>query len=287
MEKGWKVPRMASWRRVCLFGSLAAGLCGLSVLPSCGAIPGIVSPDRIESRGLELWNRSKGYVVFRVSTEAGEPVVSDALPPGGEFNGEMVELFGDLCPAWIRIEVFAYRRADAGVSPLVDETLDGQPVGSAVVELEATRDYGCRADLAVISLDSLISCDVLEVDESAGRIGLDVNGSVQVQEGLNAANPPVPRSPEHFAFRGRVVNLDAEAIAGAEIRLADLDEVVYTDAEGRFEVLRPEGAYHVEAVVAGVDVTPAGRRFAHREVSDVPIEFIAQTHDVPALAAEE
>ena len=64
---------------------------------------------------------------------------------------------------------------------LEDEALVSSPFASAVVELHSGRDYGCRADVSLITLSRRIYCDVLEIDESASAIGFDANGSVQRQ----------------------------------------------------------------------------------------------------------
>lgn len=241
---------------------------------SCEPVVGIVSPDRITSRGLELWNRSGGYVVFRVVVPGAEPLVTAVLPPGGEFNGEMEELLGTLCPGQMTIEIFAYGRARVGESPLVDETVLADPYASAVVTLVPERDFGCRADVATLSLRETIWCDVLEVDPTAGRIGFDANGINQKQTGLNADEAPVPRAGTSFPLVGRAVDLEGRPMADVEIRLADLGVSVRTDANGRFSVLRPVGSYLIEAVVPGVTVTPSARRFTHRDPSQMPIEFV-------------
>ena len=256
-------------------------------LPSCGPLIGFVSPDETEYRFLELWNRSKGYVVFRVSAPDGDPLVTSALPPGGEFNGEIAELFGTLCADVLKIEIFAFARANPQQSALEDETLVPTPFASAVVELLPGADYGCRADVHLITLGSTIYCDVLEIDESAPAIGFDANGSVQRQQGLKADDPPIPQQPERFALTGRVVNLQAQPVPNVEIQVLDLDESVFTDSEGRFEIQRPNGSYMLEAIVPDVQVTPGARRYAHREQGDLPIEFLALTDVIPQLSASQ
>ncbi|MHC4698342.1 MAG: carboxypeptidase-like regulatory domain-containing protein [Planctomycetota bacterium] len=248
---------------------------------------GIVSPDQIESRFLELWNRSAGYVVFRVTAPDADPLVTPALPPGGDFDGEVLDLFGTLCPDELKLEIFAFSRANPERSALEDETLVLTPFASAVVELHSGLEYGCRADVRLITLAGRIYCDVLEVDESASAIGFVTNGSVQRQQGLQADDPPAPRQPEQFPLAGRVVNLDAQPIPNVEIRLLDLNESVFTDSEGRFEIQRPIGSYMLEAIVPEVEVTPGARRFAHRDQSDLPIEFLALTDIILPLSASE
>lgn len=262
---------------------LVVALAGL--IPSCGPLIGFVSPDQIEYRFLELWNRSGRYVVFRVTTPDADPLVTPAQPPGGEFNGELSDLFGTLCPDMLEIEIFAFSRANPQESALEDEALVSSPFASAVVELRSGRDYGCRTDVSLITLSRRIYCDVLEIDESASAIGFDANGWVQRQQGLQADDPPAPREPDRFPLAGRAVNLNAQPIPNVEIRLLDLEESVFTDSEGRFEIQRPIGSYMIEAVVPDVEVTPGARRFAHRDRSDLPIEFLVLTDLIPQLSA--
>lgn len=265
-------------------GALCLMTASIACGPSADPLLGIVSPESIESRFLELWNRSDGYVVLRVSTPDGDPLVTPALPPGGEFNGEFLDLFGTLCPDELKIEIFAHARADSQQPALEDETLEPAPFSSAVVTLLPGRDFGCRADVRLITLQGTVYCDILEIDKSASAIGFVANGSTQRQTGLNADDPPAPQPPERFALRGRVVNLNSQPIPNVEILVLDLGESVFTDSDGRFEILRPIGSYLLEAVVPGVEVTPARRRFPHRDRRDVPIEYLALVDIVPLLS---
>jgi len=269
-------------RRIGL-GGLVVVLAGLS----CGPIGGLVDPAEVELRELHLWNRSTGYVVFRVTAAGAEPLVTTVLPPGGEYQGDFEELFGTLCPDTLTIEIFAYTRSQPGVSPLVDETLEPAPYASALTRLEAGRDYGGRADVHIVSLDDTVFCDVLEVDEAEAAIGFDANGYAQVQRGEHASNPPEPAAGEAFPLRGRVVNRNHQPIPNAEVHLLDLGVVIYTDENGLFAVDRPFGSYEIEVVVDAYPVVPASGRFSHRDPDEVPIEFLVQTEDVPDLPGPE
>jgi hypothetical protein len=275
---------LSSFRRTRLALAAAALMLILTGL-ACGPVVGIVSPDRIDSRMLELWNRSQGYVVFRVSAPGAHSLVTPVLPPGGEYNTEIKALFGTLCPDGLTVEIFAYARANPQADPFDDPAVTATPFASAVVEMLPGRDYGCHADVDLVSLDDTISCDVFDANESAADLGFDLNGTLQVCRGLNADDPPTPELAHTFALRGRVVNRKDEPIPNAKIHFLDFDWIVLTDSDGRFAVPLPEGSYLIEAVVVGVEVTPSVRRFSHRDTSELPIEFIAQTDDVPPLAA--
>jgi len=153
--------------------------------------------------------------------------------------------------------------------------------------LVSGRDYGCTADVRVISLDDTIYCDVLEVDQADAAIRFDADGAIYSRHGLQAGEPPVPQQPASFPLVGRVVNLENQGIPNVEIRLIDIDESILTDQAGRFEILRPTGSYLLEAVIDGVEVTPPARRFSHRDRSDLPIEFLAHTNEVPGREASD
>ncbi len=281
---------------------MAAGVLALLFTASglnCDPPLGIVSRDAFRTRYLTLSNRSHGYVVFRVSATDTAALVTPALPPGGETVQEMGQVFGTLCPERLVLEIFAFARAHPATPALLDETLLPAPYASARAELLPTRDFGCRADVNLVTLADTIRCTVWEVDESAQAIGfgLDepseatgfaaVSVPVQRQTGLQAPDPPDPRTPERFPLMGRVVNLNNEPIPNVEIDLADLGEHVATGSDGWFQVMRPSGEYLVEAVIPGVEVAPQRQRFTHLDPAEVPIEFIAHTLDVPQLSAPE
>lgn len=260
----------------------AAAWAGLLVV-ACGAPLGIVSPEAVGQRYLKLWNRSRGYVVMRVSVPGQPPVVTDVLPPGGEYNAEMATLFGTLCPPSLTVDIFGYARANPTTSALADETLAAAPYAAIRAELWPVRDYGCRADVERLSLNESLTVRVWEVDEADAAIGFSAGWRpIHRQVGLQIDDPPRPNPPQNFPLLGRVVNLDQEPVPGAQIRLGDLGESVWTDADGRFSIPRPEGAYLLEAIVPGEQVSPGPWRISHRSEDDVPVEFVVLTHEVPA-----
>jgi hypothetical protein len=243
---------------------------------------GIMSPDVIDARFLRLRNKSRGYVVFRITAPGVEPLLTPALPPGAQENHEMLSRFGTLCPESLKVEIAAYSRARPQVSPLEDETLNVGPCAACAVELLPTRHYGCSADLSWVSLDGAIDCNVLEVDEPAGAIGFQAGWlAAQRQVGIQIENPPPASPPDLFPLNGRIVNLKHQPLAGVEIRLPQLDASVFTDAQGRFSVPRPAGVYLLEAVLPGIEISPMLREFSHFSPDEVPIEFIALTETVP------
>jgi hypothetical protein len=260
----------------------------LLLLAGCspGPMLGIMSPDAIGTRYLKLQNSSKGYVAFRVSIPGAEPLVTPAMGPGAEMMYEMSARFGTLCPEWLRVEMAAYARVHPHLSPLEDETLEGEPYASFAVELVPVRHYGCSVDVSWVSLDSTIECEVLEVDEAGAAIGFQAGWiTPQRQLGLHLDDPPLPTAAPLFPLNGRLVNLHNQPLAGVEILLPQLDASVLTDVQGRFSVLRPAGVYLLEPVLPGIDVSPAVRTFSHFSDEQVPIEFIALTEAIPAEPA--
>jgi hypothetical protein len=275
-------------RRVRSVVRSAAGLI-LLVSPacflSCGPILGIVSPEAVTSRYLWFVNRSHGYLSFRATVPGFAPLVSPVLPPGGEYFRDLGELFGTLCPNEIVLEAFAFARAHPEQPALRDETVVPVPYASARIDLLPTRDFGCRADVDSITLDDPIGFSIWEVDEGEQAIGFEASWlAPERQSGLQAGEPPVAEPPALFPLSGRVVNLNGRPIPNVEVRLDDLGESVLTDADGRFEVMRPVGSYLVQAVIPGIEVEPTGQRFRHRVDTEVAIGFLAITETVPALS---
>jgi hypothetical protein len=244
-------------------------------MASCGTIEGLVSPSRFTARYLDVWNRSAGYLVVRITVPDAEPIVTPLLVPGGEFNAEMASLFGTIQPTQITFEFFAYRRANPATSALTDVAVEASPYASAKTTLIAGQDYGNRADIDTITLDDTIWVDVLEVQPQQASIHFDTGGLPQMQRGTNAGDPPTVTQPENITMVGRVVDHLGQALPGVEVRLHDLAESVVTDANGQFAFDRPEGSYAIDAVVPDATVTPTGRRFANRRGDQLPIRFIA------------
>jgi hypothetical protein len=262
---------------------LLAGCLLVGCIGSSGPLLGITSPDAIDSRYLKLRNGSRGYVVIRVTAPGVEPLMTPVLPPGAEEVHELAGRFGTLCPASLRVEIAAYARANPRVSSLQDETVLDRPYASLAIDLLPGQQYGCTVDPSWVDLDNTIECLVREVDEAAGAIGFQVGWVAPRRHvGNDLANPPPPIAPVLFPLNGRVVNINAQPIANLEIRLPQLDASVFTDARGRFSVLRPAGVYLLEPVLDGIEISPAVRVFAHLGSDEVPIEFIAMTDTIPA-----
>lgn len=269
-----------------LFGSV---LLWIGCIGSSGPMLGIMSPNVIDARYLRIRNSSQGYVVVRVIAPEVEPLVTPTLPPGAEQIVEMSERFATLCPEWLKVEVAGYARATPEVSPLEDETLVESPFAAFSVELASSLHYGCSADVDWLNLDSIIDIVVMEADEAAGAIGIQAGWlPAQKQAGVHLENPPQPTAPAMFPLNGRIVNVRTEPLANIEIRLPQLDVSVFTDAQGRFRVMRPVGTYVVEPQLPGIEISPAVRNFSHFSSDEVPIEFIALTEqDSFASAGEE
>lgn len=264
---------------------LGAVGCGCEQNAADPPIPGIVDPAALDERTLLLSNRSAGYVVYRLTTPQAGPLVTPPLPPGGDFVDDVGERFGTLCPETIEVEIFAYLRQDESQPALADERLKAAPIASARFTLQAGQGFGCQADIASVSLTESIVCTVWEADAQTSAIGYETDQLVpRRQVGLNAGDPPALTEPQRIPLAGRVVNLDDVPLPGVEIRLGDLGESVWTGDDGQFSVPRPIGSYLVEAVIPGVEVTPPLSRYTHRSSQDIPIEFIALTHDIPAAA---
>ena len=233
-------------------------------------------------RSLELWNFSKGYVAFRVTGDDGASFVTPALPPGGESNTNLSESPLGLCPETVRIEIFAYRRANPDASPLDDETLEPAPYASTEVVLYRERHFGCRADDQVITLFGTIFCDVMAVDRDAGRISYQAGSAsamfelvARVDSDRGRPEPPEPAFAEGFPLVGRVIDLEGRGIPDAEITLTDYALTLATDANGRFEFDRPPGNYGLSIAAEGYSVTPAGIRVVHRSPRSGPVVFVA------------
>lgn len=257
---------------------LATTSCG----PGGSSSLGIVWPDSFEARYLKLRNESAGYVVYRVRVPGYPDLTTPALPPGGDSFCELKAAYGTLCPASIRVELFAYARAHPERSPLDDETLVSTPFASVGVDLLPGRDFGCLADVDYVTLNQEIDCVVHEVDEPSSAIGFQAAWvAPRRQIGPAVDNPPAPMSPPSFPLRGRVVNQQAQPMANVEIRLGDLGVSVFTDAAGWFSVSRPAGNYLLEAIVPGASVSPFARRFTHRSEDEIPIEWIALAGGTP------
>lgn len=242
---------------------------------SCGSIPGLVSPSRFTTRYMDLWNRSAGYIVVRITVPDADPVVTPLLVPGGEFNVEMATLFGTIQPTQITFEIFAYRRAHPKTSALTDITPEDSPFASAKTTLIAGQDYDNLADIDTITLDDTIWLDIFDVNADRTSISFDSGGLPQIQIGQNADAPADITLPEMITLAGRVVDDDNQPLADVEIQLHDINESIHTDADGNFSIDRPAGSYAIDAVVPGATVTPTGRRFTNRAGDQLPIQFIA------------
>jgi hypothetical protein len=258
-------------------------VCALAFSPvgcfSSGTQLGIVSEDSINSRYLRLKNASLGYVVFRVIAPDAEPLLTPVMPPGGQAYFEMLSRFGTLCPDSLHVEIAAYARAHPETSPLEDWSFVEEPYAAVGIDMVPTRDYGCTADVSLVSIDNLIDCVVLDVDSTAGAIGFRAGSTPsQWQTGVQLADPPPVGPPDLFDLCGRVIDLAGEPLAGVEIYLPQLDASVFTDADGRFAIPLPTGGYVVEPVVVGGEVSPAYRSFSHMEPDEVPIEFVVTWH---------
>lgn len=253
----------------CLMGGSLSGCAPATVV-------GIVSPDQIISRTLRIRNESHQYVVVRVTAPDGEPLVTPTVCPGGHVYCEMATQFGDLCPATLRFEVAGYSRAHSELSPLVDETMNADPFAAFAVELTAVRDFGCQADPSLISLDTMIECRILDADPDAGALGFQVGFlPAQQQLGVELADPPAPSPPEMFALRGEVINVAGEPLAGIEIHLPQLGASLFTDAQGRFDMLRPVGSYQLRPTSEGFSFSPVLQEFTHYGPDQVAVQFIA------------
>lgn len=244
---------------------------------SSGSLVGIVSTDAFSSRILRISNESRQYVVVRVTAPGAEPLVTSTLCPGGEVYREMLMQFGSLCPESLRVDIAAYSRAHPEQSPLDDESLIAEPFAAVAIQLAATRDYGCQADPSLVSLDSLIDCTILDADLETGAIGVQV-GFLPPQRlvGVQIADVPAPVPPETFALRGDVVDISGQPMPNVEIHLPQLETSVFTDADGRFSIMRPAGSYVVRPVLLGVEFSPVLQEFTHFSSDEVPVEFIAQ-----------
>lgn len=252
---------------------------------STGPLLGIIGPNAIETRYLKLSNESRGYVVFRVVIPGAEPLVTPLMPPGAEVMHEMGARLGTLCPESLRVEIAAYARLRPELSPFEDETPAAAPCASLAVELMPGQHFGCSAEPIWVDLGSTITISVLEVDEQAGAIGFEAGWlPTQRRTGLDLDDPPAPAAPEMFLLNGRLVNLNAEPVVHAEIRFPQLGASVFTDARGRFRVLRPAGVYLIEPVLDDIMVSPVVRAFTHISSEQVPIEFIALTDTLPVFA---
>lgn len=264
-----------SWFRLCPLLLLFASACDSSPLL------GIVSPDAFDTRYLRLKNTSSGYVAFRVSAPGMDPLLTPIVPPGGLVHYEMLAVFGTLCPESLRIEMAAYERSRPDLSPLDDWSFLAQPYAAVAVDLLPARDFGCSADVSWLSINALIECNVMEVDPATATIGFQVGWvPPQRQVGVQLDDPPPPATPELFALHGRVVNTAGTPLPGVEIHLPQLQASVWTDAQGQFGIPLPAGAYVLEPVLPGVEVSPTYRRFSHQP-GEVPIEFIALTDALP------
>jgi hypothetical protein len=276
MPRAWSFRRSFGWRRLgILFFSL---LC--SCEPSIVRLEGVI-PQK--PRALELWNRSKGYVVFRVSTpDSDKTVTTDALPPGGEFNALFEEALGLLCPEAVQIELFAYNRANPNISALTDEELVATPTASTEFQLRRDRHFGCRFDSEVVNIVDTVFCDIFEVDETGRRISYQAGAAtagltivVQTDNDRQLSDPPTPEPPRSFPLIGRVIDETGAGAPSAAIRLVEYDLTLLADDSGRFEFNRPAGAYSLEASLEGFEVFPRRIRAVHRSPQSGPVEFVA------------
>ncbi len=274
-------------RRCCII-LLALGALLATGCSSLGTLLGIVSPDAFDSRYLRLRNNSAGYVVFRITAPGSPPVLTHVMPPGAVEYHEVLTDFGAICPESLHVDIAAYDRLHPEVSPLEDWSVRDLPYAAVAVDLLPVEHFGCSADVTWVSIDSVIECSVLDVDPTAGALGFQAGWiSPQWQSGVQIADPPPASAPELFPLRGRVVNALGEPLAGVEVRLPQFDDSVVTDALGQFSVDLAAGVYLLEPALDGVEISPAVRAFTHANADEVPIEFIALTDTIPALAGSE
>jgi hypothetical protein len=200
------------------------------------------------------------------------------LPPGATERVRFLDSIGQECPPSLDFQVFLYARVNADVPIGLDpeETVDPSPlVAGEVLQVPACAIQPLET-YTIVNFDApegqarVKFAQATPVEQAIRELDLFPNPDAAwevsgVDAALAAAVPPPPA--ERVPISGRVSLSDGTGLEGVgvlirtrfRVRLPDDDasndpdagfgepiDVVATDADGRFEFLRPGGAYQVE-----------------------------------------
>jgi hypothetical protein len=261
---------------------------------ACVPNPTALAPDLPIETGISFVNFSKTqYAAFRVRSHAGagapaEFFSSHLLAPGAAQRVRMLDAVGTGCAPGFDVQVFIYRRVNAGVPIGLDpgEQVEAAPVvAGQIFDLPACRiteletysmvNFEAPAGTARVKFAQDTPVDVAIRD--AGLFpNVDAAWEVFGVDPLLALTPPPALAPM-VPITGRVSDPDGNGLEGVgalvrtrfrvrvnddnpandpDASFGDPIAVMATGPDGRFEFLRPAGGYQLEFFADGLAFRP-------------------------------